>query len=71
MRERNRLLNEYFPYRSQIVLAQLLDYVPATAAICHIEMAERNKGKYFDLQGREVNHPRKGIFIKDGKKVHF
>ena len=30
MKERNRLLNEYFPYRSDIVLGQILSYVDIT-----------------------------------------
>ena len=28
-----------------------------------------NQGILFDLQGRKVANPRKGIYIKDGRKV--
>ena len=28
-----------------------------------------NQGILFDLQGRKVNNPKKGIYIKDGRKV--
>jgi hypothetical protein len=25
--------------------------------------------RYYDLQGRRVSHPRKGIYIRNGKKI--
>ena len=28
-----------------------------------------NNGKYYTLQGIEVDHPTKGVYIKNGKKV--
>lgn len=35
-----------------------------------VKMVERKKeDSCYDLQGREIVHPQKGIFIKNGKKV--
>ena len=31
--------------------------------------ALQTKSDYFDLQGRKVNNPKKGIYIEDGRKV--
>lgn len=28
-----------------------------------------DKNEYYDLQGRKVNHPSKGVYIVGGKKV--
>ena len=31
--------------------------------------APENHSPYYDLQGREVAYPTRGIYIKDGRKV--
>ena len=66
MKERNRLLNEYFPYRSAIVLADIRRLVPS--GIYPVSVPDPN-GKLYNLQGQQVQHPSPGIYICDGKKV--
>ena len=78
MRERNRLLTEYFPYRSKKVLTQILAYVPEPTAIgatlkdnvqYSMINVQYSKDKWYTLQGIEVKQPTKGIYIRNGKKV--
>ena len=78
MRERNRLLTEYFPYRSKKVLTQILAYVPEPTAIgatlkdnvqYSMFNVQYSKDKWYTLQGVEVKQPTKGIYIRNGKKV--
>ena len=73
MRERNRLLTEYFPYRSKKVLTQILAYVPEPTGIHNAPSAlllpPSTKDKWYTLQAVEVKHPTKGIYIRNGKKV--
>ena len=78
MRERNRLLTEYFPYRSKKVLTQILAYVPEPTAIgatlkdnvqYSMFNVQYSKDKWYTLQGIEVKQPTKGIYIRNGKKV--
>ena len=40
-----------------------------TAGITVVKSEEVNSGKWFDLQGRQVENPKKGIYIQGGKKV--
>ena len=40
-----------------------------TTGIESIGIASLNDGQWYDLQGRRVSQPRKGIFMKNGKKV--
>ncbi|MBQ1759680.1 MAG: CotH kinase family protein, partial [Prevotella sp.] len=46
--------------------------IPSAEAmnIAHI-LASRNDNHYYNLQGQPVDHPTKGIYIKNGKKVVF
>ena len=78
MRERNRLLTEYFPYRSKKVLTQILAYVLEPTAIgatlkdnvqYSMFNVQYSKDKWYTLQGVEVKQPTKGIYIRNGKKV--
>ena len=78
MRERNRLLTEYFPYRSKKVLTQILAYVLEPTAIgatlkdnvqYSMFNVQYSKDKWYTLQGIEVKQPTKGIYIRNGKKV--
>lgn len=39
------------------------------AGIGSVEVESAQEGQYYDLQGRAVQKPEKGIFIVDGKKV--
>ena len=74
MAERNRLLNEYFPYRSAFVLADIQRLVPS--GIQPVAAPEADN-RLFNLQGQQVQHPSTGlrnrlstgIYIRDGKKV--
>ena len=66
MRERNRLLNDYFPYRSAIVLADIRRIAPS--GIQPVAAPEADN-RLFNLQGQQVQHPSPGIYIRDGKKV--
>ena len=67
MTERNRLLREYFPYRTKNVLASIKDYVGTTGiSTVGSEMAD---GRYYNLNGQKVTQLRRGIYIVNGKKV--
>lgn len=66
MTERDRLLNDYFPYRSAIVLADIRARVPA--GIRSVVTPEPDN-RLFNLQGQQVLHPAKGIYIRNGKKI--
>ena len=40
-----------------------------TTSISEMENGKSDSSKYYDLQGRRVAKPQKGLFVKDGKKV--
>ena len=40
-----------------------------SADISFAHMDNRRDGKYYNLQGQEVQHPVKGIYIRNGKKI--
>lgn len=81
MTERRRLLDQYFPYRSDYVLSSILDYVDiGDLALIDDDptgVSSLSKGKgqpsadnyYYDLKGRRTEHPSKGIYIHHGKIV--
>ena len=46
-----------------------LSEVPTTTAIKSVVTTEQPDIHYFDLQGRQVNSPMRGIYIQNGKKV--
>ena len=69
MKERNRLLNNYFPIRSNRVLSDIERFVgdiPSGMAAITIPIADT---PYYNLNGQPVTRPTKGIYIKDGRKV--
>lgn len=66
MAERNRLLRDYFPYRSANVLADIRALVPS--GIQPVAAPETDH-RFFNLQGQAVQHPVKGIYIRNGRKV--
>ncbi len=72
MKERNRLLHEYFPYRSAKVLADIRELVP-TGILQHPipgqSLSPIIQPPLYNLHGQQVQHPSKGIYIRDGKKV--
>ena len=81
MTERRRLLDQYFPYRSDYVLSSILDYVDiGDLALIDddptgVSSPSKGNGKpsadnyYYDLKGRRTEHPSKGIYIHHGKIV--
>lgn len=73
MTERHRLLTQYFPYRSEEVLSQLEQkgwYSTSIEYADNRRNVENGRGKIFDLQGREVQHPaRRGIYIRNRKLI--
>lgn len=40
-----------------------------TTGIKELETKKMNNNKYYNLQGIEIAHPVKGIYIHNGKKV--
>ncbi len=52
-----------------IRLYQLLDGEPTPDGIRTIQSRQRDTQNYFDLSGRRVAQPAKGLYIVDGKKV--
>lgn len=68
-KERKRLKNLYFPLRTQKVLNQITAYVPEPTGIHSVSADHRDSGKYYTLQGIEVEHPTNGVYIRNGKKV--
>ncbi len=69
MKERNRLLNNYFPIRSNRVLSDIERFVgdiPSGMGAITIPIADT---PYYNLNGQPVTRPTKGIYIKDGRKV--
>ena len=81
MTERRRLLDQYFPYRTDYVLSSILDYVDIgdLAFIdddpTNVSCLPKGNGQpsadnyYYDLKGRRTEHPSKGIYIHHGKIV--
>ena len=81
MKERRRLLDQYFPYRTDYVLNSILDYVDI-GDLAFIDddptgVSGLSKGNgqpsvdnyYYDLKGQRTEHPKKGIYIHHGKIV--
>ena len=69
MKERNRLLNNYFPIRSRRVLNDIERFVgdiPSGMAAIAFPTTDT---PYYNLNGQPVRKPTKGIYIKDGRKV--
>ena len=75
MAERERLLNRYFPVRTQNTLRYIEDYVdiedPELTAVCQPETTSRSHTPYYNLNGQRVDRPRRGIYLHNGKKVFF
>ena len=77
MRERNRLLTEYFPVRSRNVLNAIVDYVgidddwspEELAGVENVVAQKPWDGRCYNLNGQVVTNPGKGIFVKNGKRI--
>ena len=73
MKERNRLLNNYFPNRSAKVLKDIQTFIEEKTGITGIKdipVADKYAGNaYYNISGQRVASPSKGIYICNGKKV--
>ena len=71
--ERTRLISQYFPVRSQRVLEQVEAFVPEEIKQGIVSTPAHNSTdtRYYDLQGRPVDSPVRGIYIYKGRKVVF
>ena len=73
MKERNRLLNNYFPSRSAKVLKDIQTFIEEKTGITGIKdipVADKYAGNaYYNISGQRVASPSKGIYICNGKKV--
>jgi hypothetical protein len=56
----------YYVY--DVTLMSPADYAAYTAGIKTIAVGKKTSGVIYDLMGRKVSKPAKGIYIKDGKK---
>ena len=72
--ERRRLLDDYFPQRSAIVLSNILNYVdiddvPETAIASVSRDVFTTDGILYDLHGRKVSNAqlKKGVYIRNGR----
>ena len=74
-KERNRLLYQYFPVRTQRALEQIQAYIPEPTGISdatRLNNKEENAKKdWYDLQGRRIDSSKlnKGIYIRNGQLV--
>ncbi|MBQ8487404.1 MAG: CotH kinase family protein [Prevotella sp.] len=72
MAERQRLLTSYFPYRSKNVLKQILAYVDVDdtgIGSASAAQAQPDNSPYYNLNGQQVAHPGRGVYIHNGKKI--
>ncbi|MBO5467117.1 MAG: CotH kinase family protein [Prevotella sp.] len=74
MKERNRLLTQYFPKRSAKVLKDIQTFIESTTGITgikEIQAGDNDNGdaSYYNLSGQRVLKPASGIYIHKGKKV--
>lgn len=73
MKERYRLLNNYFPSRSTKVLKDIQTFIEEKTGITGIKdipvANEHADNAYYNISGQRVASPSKGIYICNGKKV--
>ena len=50
-------------------IVPLTDEDPNPTSMKGIMQSYNLSSEYYDLTGRKVNHPKKGLYIKNGKKV--
>ena len=67
----NRIFDVYGVYVANIFLiAEVSDDNPIKVNVEDI-IAPKTESVYFDLQGRKIDNPTKGLYIKDGKKIYL
>lgn len=70
MNERNRLLTEYFPVRSQRVLKDIIAFAGIKpSGIVEVNREAAAPDTWYDLQGWPVAQPGKGVYIRNGRKI--
>jgi len=77
--ERNRLLTQYFPFRSKTVLNTIVSFVgiddsevPDETGISSVTVSHEKSGRVYNLGGQPVTHPLRGnLYIRNGKKFIF
>ncbi|MBR2882164.1 MAG: hypothetical protein IKB96_07555, partial [Prevotella sp.] len=74
MKERNRLLTQYFPKRSAKVLKDIQTFIESATGITGIKEIpaganDNGDASYYNLSGQRVLKPASGIYIHKGKKV--
>ena len=73
LKERQKLLDKYFPKRSAKVLSDIQSYVEEKTGITGIKDIPVADGHadnaYYNISGQRVASPSKGIYICNGKKV--
>ena len=74
MKERNRLLTQYFPKRSAKVLKDIQTFIESATGITGIKEIQTGANDnvddgYYNLSGQRVLKPASGIYIHKGKKV--
>ncbi len=57
------------PWADLVIGPTALKYMGAVSAITDATREAPASSRYYDLQGRPVEHPVKGLYIMDGKKV--
>ena len=69
MAERQRLLTRYFPVRSSYVLKKICEYMGVDPSGVNDVATTPSDHRYYNLNGQVVEHPSKGVYINNGKKV--
>ena len=59
----------YEPWKNFKEIVALTNDDPKPTGVDKIVITNNNKGVFYDLNGRRVENPSKGIYIKNGKKV--
>ena len=59
----------FTPKGQQVVWIITLETTKSTTGIQHVGADSDNIYKTYNLQGMEVKHPRKGVYIRNGKKI--
>jgi hypothetical protein len=68
-------MTDYFTNRSQTVLESIVSYVTDLTGrdyktgISHIQ-TDRKGPEFYDLLGKKVTKPNKGIYIQEKKKIY-
>lgn len=59
----------YFELGAALGRSLDIDFGDGTTGISNVQSSKFNDQSYYDLQGRRVLYPKKGLYILNGKKV--